>query len=638
MARGRGARYERRVSGDPAKLPPHPVVRAQRRTLLGITALGVVLGASAIGSGVAWAAPAALAISAYFGWALWTLPRRARLVQLHNAALERLMRGREQEARELLDQIPARDLRRGSVARGAHVQRALLALHHGDGARSVELATTAIDMRPERWTVNQPVEQTQRAKALALRALAHASLGHAGLALQDAAAAETAPHATPDVLARASLARSVVLARNKDRHELAAQLARTAGLMLQWLPPRERSLVRALRRMARAPARSVYRQAAERDEGAEEARLASWIGKLAPGAEAFARETGSYSTTVRAAQPAEEATAEALDRIASARKMATVARKGPRRSVVLFLWVTLLILFVCIYELLPSVGGSPPSSFAPATSPLTGVWAGAAFLALVVPLLVWQLRRQSADGCALSLAQLDVARSELTKATTAFEALSQPKRTVAVAAAAHLGLAQLAERRASWDDAIQHCDRGIARLCSTATLKAMHSDLLYPELIALRALALAALGRSDEANAEASLLAKECPGYVLAARARFSLSLMLAVRSGNLDVAAEVAKGRSPDLPLSIRDDMLADVVLAATTTVPAEERERIDAELRDDAELRAWVDAVAPGLRDRTAVRVATPARETPWEEEGAVAEETLEAVAALRSGRAVP
>jgi tetratricopeptide (TPR) repeat protein len=626
------------VSGDPTKLPPHPVVRAQRRTLLGITALGVVLGAAAVGSGVAWAAPAGLVVSAYFGWSLWALPRRARLVQLHNAALERVMRGREQEAEQLLDQIPARDLRRGSVARGAHVQRAQLALYQGDVERSIDLATVAVEMRPARWPVTQPIEQTQRAKALALRALAHASLGHEAPALQDAAAAETAPSATPDVLARASLARSVVLARNDKRHELAAALAQTAGLMLQWLPPRERSLVRALRRMARAPARSVYRQPAERDEGTEEAKLASWIGKLAPGAGAFVRETGSYSTSLLAGDPAPKASAEALRQVASSRKKATVARKALRPWVVLFLWVTLVALFFCIYQLLPAAGPSGAASALPTSPTAIAALVGAVFVALLVPLVVWQVRRQRADGRALSLAQLDVARSELAKATTAFEALSQPKRTIAVAAAAHLGLAQLAERRASWDDAIQHCDRGIARLCSNATLKAMHADLLYPELIALRAVALAAQGRSDEANAEASLLASECPGYVLGARARFSLGLMLAVRSGNLDAAAEVAKRRSPDLPLSLRDDMLADVVLAATTTVPPEERERIDAELHDDAELRAWVDAVAPGLRDRTAIRVATPATETAWEEEGAVAEVTLEGVAALRSGRAVP
>jgi hypothetical protein len=381
--------------------------------------------------------------------------------------------------------------------------------------------------------------------------------------------------------------------------------------------------------MARAPARSVYRQAAERDERPEEAKLASWIGKLAPGAEAFARETGSYSTALHAPAPAPEASAEALLQIASSRKKATVARKAPRPRVVLFLWVALIVLFVCIFELLGGSTGAPVSSVA---SPTTlGVWVGAVVMALFVPLVAWQVRRQRAEGRTLSLAQLDVARSELTKAGAAFEALSQPKRTVSVAAAAHLGLAQLAERKASWSDAIQHCDRGIARLSSSATFKAMHADLLYPELVAVRSLALAALGRSEEANAEASLLAKECPGYVLAARARFSLSLMLAVQGGNLDAAAEVARARTPDLPLTIRDDMLADVVLAATTTVPREERERIAAELHDDDELRAWIDAVAPGLRERTPVRVATEEAGAAQEEEAV--EEPLEMAGELRA-----
>jgi hypothetical protein len=605
-----------------------------------MTAGCLLLGAAAFSVGIPWAAPVAFLLAGFFGWSLWMLPRRTLLVQLHNAAIERLMRGREVEAEQLLDQIPAHALLRGPVARGAHVQRALLALHQGYPERSVDLATTAITMRPPRWNWGQTVEEIQRAKALALRALAHASLGHENDALADAAAAEDAPSATPDVLARASLARSVALARKNDRHALSAQLARTAGLMLQWLTPRERSLVRALRRMARAPSKSVYRLSAERDAAADEAALASWIGKLAPGAEAFARETGSYTTDLRAPDRSPQVSAEALRQVERSRKKATLLRKAPRPRVVAFLWVTLAVLFFCIFEL--SSGGGPTGgrSAAPASPVTIALWIAGVFVALLVPLLAWQVRRQSADARALGRAQLEVARSELAKAADSFAALSDPKRTIAVAAAAHLGLAQLAERKACWAEALQHCDAGIARLASNRTFKAMHADLLYPELLALRALALAALDRPDEANAEASLLAKECPGYVLAARAQFSRGLMIAVRAGELDEAMVMARARTRDLPLSIRDDMLADVVLAATTTVPREERERIDSELRDDDELRAWMDAVAPGLRSRSAVRVATDdakAREDEVHEDETLSDasaEPLSAVCLLRTG----
>jgi hypothetical protein len=109
---------------------------------------------------------------------------------------------------------------------------------------------------------------------------------------------------------------------------------------------------------------------------------------------------------------------------------------------------------------------------------------------------------------------------------------------------------------------------------------------------------------------------------------------MLAVRGGDLDEAARVAATRTPDMPLTVQDDMLADAVLAATTGVSSEERERIEAELRDDAELRRWLDAVAPGLRERTRTRVATEHRVAePAEEVLASAEDSSDAAATQRA-----
>lgn len=39
--------------------------------------------------------------------------------------------------------------------------------------------------------------------------------------------------------------------------------------------------------------------------------------------------------------------------------------------------------------------------------------------------------------------------------------------------------------------------------------------------------------------------------------------------------------------------------MLASRREVTEEDLERLDAELLDDAELRTWIDAVGPGLRD---------------------------------------
>jgi hypothetical protein len=131
-------------------------------------------------------------------------------------------------------------------------------------------------------------------------------------------------------------------------------------------------------------------------------------------------------------------------------------------------------------------------------------------------------------------------------------------------------------------------------------LRAANSDILYPELIATRAYALAATARPAEAQAEMSLVAKECPAYVFQGRAQFRVALLAAVAAGDLGRARELAGSRTQELPLSLRDEMLVDLAVAATTTLSKDERARIDGELADDGELRAWIDIAAPGLRDR--------------------------------------
>jgi hypothetical protein len=154
------------------------------------------------------------------------------------------------------------------------------------------------------------------------------------------------------------------------------------------------------------------------------------------------------------------------------------------------------------------------------------------------------------------------------------------------------------------------------------TVRAMQSDFALPETVATRALALAIIGRVPESDAERARLAADYPSYPYAARAHFRVGLVVAIRAGDLEAAARIARTRTPDLPLFLRDDVLADVVLAVVEGADPEERERIAAELRDDAQVRTWVDAVAPGLCDRMlgVVRVAPPVdEETDHEEEQA-------------------
>lgn len=81
---------------------------------------------------------------------------------------------------------------------------------------------------------------------------------------------------------------------------------------------------------------------------------------------------------------------------------------------------------------------------------------------------------------------------------------------------------------------------------------------------------------------------------------------MVAVKKGHRDAARAVARARTPELPITLRDETLADLVLAtAPHGASREEQERVDTEIREDLTIRTWIDAVAPDLRGELARRV---------------------------------
>jgi hypothetical protein len=587
------------------KPPEHPAVRSQRRLLAVFLALSVLVGVSQlVGQGVGeWLAAPLFALAGWFGWVMWRLPRQGRAVQLYNGALARLLRGHDDDAVSLLDQLPPAEIDRGALAVGARTVRAIIAFHRGDSAEAASLTTAALARKGSRWPFARPHEDLHRAKATAMRALALASVGRETEALADAAAAETMRGATPDTVARAALARAVVMARQNDRPALAAHLRQSSGVMLEWLTPRERSLVRAFRLMARAQARSVYRESARVVERREQEELASWMGKLVPGAEAFAR-VAPASTAPESMPPASAPVpGKAIDDVRRAHKKKL--KMGVQKFGVL--WLVLVVGFVALWQLLspgPAERGRHPVLTAVTTDagPASILVAVFAFAVAAMMALMWRQQRRSRD---LSAAYVMVARGEIGEATARLERLTGG-RVAGVAAAAHLVLARLAERALRWSDALRHAEAGASRLIAHAALRATYSDHLLPDLLATRAFALAATDRPDEARAEMSVVASDYPAYISMGTADLRTRLLLAVRAGDLPAASRLARTRSADMPLSLRDDMLADVALAATTEMAADERERIDAELSDDPELRAWIDAVAPGLRQQSRKRVA--------------------------------
>jgi hypothetical protein len=549
----------------------------------------------------------AVAAGALLAWRALVVARRGRAVQLHNAALERAMRGEVEEAEALLDQISPAMRRWGHLARAGGFLRALIAFYRGDTQLAVSLTTPAIAVPYSRLDIGlRSLEQMHRAQLLALRGLAYASLGEAALAEADAAASESAPGAGPDVLARAALARAIMTARREGMEGLAPHLAQTNALMLEYLPPRERMLVRALRRMARTRPASIYREAAKRDdEATEEGRLAAWIGKLAPGAEAFVSHDGGAAAGPATAAEARSAPAspEALRDVQRARRLAqkTAGSRGGTRAAL----VSMAVVIACVttWQLFapPSPGHAAVAWWPPAA-------AVTIFFVVFIAFLMRRIASMRDATRQLVASQVELARGKTTVAVEALERLTRSSQDAA-AAGAHLSMARLAEQQSRWAEAVDHSSRGIARLSKSSLMKAASSDALLPELLVTRAFALVASGRQAEADVEMAVMRAECPNYLQTARASFRVALLSALRAGDLARAAEIARGRAPELPLSLRDEMLADVVLAATSVMSKDERERIDGELDDDSALRAWIDDAAPGLRETSRTRVGTSA-----------------------------
>jgi hypothetical protein len=219
MAHPHSARYDPDMDRKERDERPVPAaLRTQRRGLLVCIVLLGGVGACLLYVGLpALSALVSLAL-AYFVSGMIQLPSDVRVGQLIDTAVERVCGSRFAEAEQCLGQIPARSLRRAGVARIVHLLRGSVALYSaGDAESAVELASLAISVPVPKVAVNRLVQEAHRAAALALRSMAHASLGHVAEAEADADAAESAPGATPSVLAEASLARCLLLARANDR-------------------------------------------------------------------------------------------------------------------------------------------------------------------------------------------------------------------------------------------------------------------------------------------------------------------------------------------------------------------------------------------------------------------------------------
>ena len=510
-----------------------------------------------------------------------------------NTAFNAMLQGRVAEAERILDEAEAR-WQLGYIGRVIDLQRAAIAMRRGDLEGAVARAEAAFN-RP-RGLLTRGQEHAHVVGAQAMRALLLAALGDVEGARADAAAVRATADAPAEALARAEVAEAIVLERSGDREALAAHLVRRRALLLDYTVPRERAVIRAYQRMLKAPRTSVYRSGAALD--AEEPRggepsIADWVARVAPAAAPFARTRGGRRDEGRRApRPVEKGDPPGLLRVAEAR-LQTPPKGSPVKKLarLAMLWIVLIALFVSIWQLDPELVASGGQAFL-----RVAPTAGATLVVLAfVAALVATIGRNLKHDRRLALALGALARGD-EGAAAELSALARSPH-VAAAAQAELQLARLAERRGAFDEALQHCDLGIAAATARESTRAMVSSILLPDLVAERAFLLTVTDRHEKARAEMATLASQFPAYPFLARAELRVALAQRARGADLDGAAELLATATDDLPLSLRDETLADLVRAVAhpDTAGAGERSRLKEELRIDPDLRTWIQAVAP-------------------------------------------
>jgi hypothetical protein len=497
------------------------------------------------------------------------------------------------------------------VRRIADVQRAIIALRKGDPKE----ARAQLDMAIARPLGLREKENAvfQIEAAHALRAFARASLGDSEGAFADIALLRARPGASAESLARASLAEAIVLERTGERDRLRALLDRDKLLLLENCHPRERAIVRAFQRMVRAATTSAYRQSAPREteETRDEPPLVDWVAKVAPSAAPFVRvaRPGEASGPRVGALP--ESAFDARDKVLASRDVgAAVTGKTTVKArwlSILGISAAALLGFVGLIALLISFTPAINAPYVAEATPPPMIDMQVAVVAVTLLLGAVglgaggvhfrnRLKRASREELGrLAAARAALGRGDLDEATRAIAPLIESQHDV-IAGHAHALNTSIAERRGDAQAMLASASWGLGRL---SRAQGHAAAALRPELMAQRALALTLLDRRDEAAAELNFLT--AGAYPTWERDLFRVRLVDLARAGRFDEAARWVAQNRGDLPLSVRDELLADLVRAVNAPESAGlgEMERLKDELRTEPAHRRWIELVAPRVLD---------------------------------------
>ncbi len=522
--------------------------------------------------------------------------RLAQPIRRNNSAVNALLAGRIEEAEAHLREVERSRAPMFKLTTG--LMRAKLCVRRSELEQALAHLDTVL-AAPLPWFGRDQARQTTHA-ARGLRAVVRALLGDVTGARSDLEALGRIAMKGPDAEASASLAEALLLRRAGDAKGLAASLDRNWQLLMESTSPRERALVRALRWSSRQ--RDVaYRTPTREQANNPEGSLEAWLEAVFPGAGDLAEDTIPEGPPGTPASPRERARVRSPGTDVSALPAVSPPARpswplGSGFPRLLVLWVVLIVAFLAIWQFMGTPDRAEPVASAPAGEFGWLVPTAVLFYAVLLGGVIWRMKRaQRAFLKAAALIPRDAraAHDELVRWTRS--GLKQ------LAAQAHLMLAGLAERAADYQVALAHADAGLRSLRRYAA-KAAAYDAVLPGLRAMRALAFAGLDQRSKAEAELMAIERGFPSFFFLERSRVRVQLLLAVRAGDYQAAARIAADRSPDLPISYRDDVLGEIAQAVAPGQPVARTRlnRLRHEIEVDPVLARWLDVTAPGLMDR--------------------------------------